>query len=232
MMRARRRALGAVVKPMPSEAISLALAASIYPPALAAVIALGRGTQVRLRVLLLVFGAFFTVLFTGALMLLLFSEVSGSSATTRTVGSGLYIAGGVALVVLGFRLLTRPPKPKPKQDTGQSKTDKYLESTRLVLLLGFILYVVPSPIYMGVVKAIADTNASTAQQIGYLVISLLIMLWLIEIPMLILLIFPAGGAKVLENINAWFARNGRRTAAYVSILAGVYLAAVGLIEIL
>ena len=169
---------------MPSEAISLALAASIYPPALAAVIALGRGTQVRLRVLLLVFGAFVTVLFTGGLMLLLFSEVGGSSGTTRTVGSGLYIAGGVALVVLGFRLLTRPPKPK--QDTGPSKTDKYLESTRLVLLLGFILYVVPSPIYMGVVKAIADTNASTAQQIGYLVISLLIMLWLIEIPMLIL----------------------------------------------
>ncbi len=50
---------------MPAEAVSLALAASIYPPALAVVIALGRGTQVRLRVLLLVVAAFFTVLLTG-----------------------------------------------------------------------------------------------------------------------------------------------------------------------
>jgi|GEM_PF-1455120 len=215
---------------MPSEAISLALAASIYPPALAAVIALGRGTQVRLRVVLLVLGAFITVLLTGSLMLLLFSEVGGSSSSARTVGSGIYIAGGVALVALGYRLLTRPPAPK--QDKGPSKTDKYLESARLVLLLGFILYVIPSPIYLGVVKAIADTNASTAQQIGYLVIALLIMLWLIEIPMLILLIFPARGAAVLENINAWFARHGRVAAAWISIVAGVYLVGVGLIEIL
>jgi len=215
---------------MPSEAISLALAASIYPPALAAVIALGRGTQVRLRVLLLVVGAFFTVLLTGMLMLLLFTEVGGSSSPARTVGSGLYILGGAALIVLGFRLLNRPSAPK--QDKGPSKTDRYLESARLVLMLGFIMYVVPSPIYMGVVRSIADTHASTGQQVVYLVIALVIMLWLIEVPMLMLLIFPERGAQVLENINAWFARNGRRAAAYVSILAGVYLVGVGLIEIL
>jgi hypothetical protein len=39
---------------MPPEAVSLALAASIYPPALTAVIALGRGVEVRLRVVLFV----------------------------------------------------------------------------------------------------------------------------------------------------------------------------------
>jgi hypothetical protein len=39
------------------EAVSLALAASIYPPALAAVIALGRGVEVRLRVVLFVIAA-------------------------------------------------------------------------------------------------------------------------------------------------------------------------------
>ncbi len=98
----------AVTALMPSEAISLALAASIYPPALAAVIALGRGTQVRLRVVLLVFGAFFTVLLTGSLMLLLFTEAGASSSSSaRTIGAGLYVAGGVALVVLGFRLLNK-----------------------------------------------------------------------------------------------------------------------------
>lgn len=64
---------------MPPEAISLALAASIYPPALAVVIALGRGAQVRLRVLLLVVAAFLTVLLTGLLMLLLFNEAAVTS---------------------------------------------------------------------------------------------------------------------------------------------------------
>jgi hypothetical protein len=36
---------------MPSQTIALALGASIYPPAVAAVIALGRGADVRPRVL-------------------------------------------------------------------------------------------------------------------------------------------------------------------------------------
>ncbi len=217
---------------MPSEAISLALAASIYPPALAAVIALGRGTQVRLRVLLLVVAAFFTVLMTGALMLLLFGEVGSSSKPARSIGSGLYILGGAALIWLAFRLRNREPDPEKKKDSGPSKTDRYLESARLVLVLGVALYVVPSPIYMGVVKAISDTNASTAQQLLYLVQALLIMLWMIEIPMLLLLLFPARGSQILESINGWFARNGRMAASVVALVAGVYLVGVGLVEIL
>jgi hypothetical protein len=100
-----------------------------------------------------------------------------------------------------------------------------------VLVLGVVLYVIPSPIYMGVVKAIADTQASTAQQLVYLVEALLIMLWMIEIPMLLLLAFPTRGSRVLEGINAWFARNGRRVAVLVAAGAGVYLIGVGLVEL-
>ena len=40
---------------MPTQALALALAASIYPPAVAAVIALGRGSEVRSRVFAFVF---------------------------------------------------------------------------------------------------------------------------------------------------------------------------------
>ena len=216
---------------MPSEAISLALAASIYPPALAAVIALGRGKQVRLRVLLLVVGAFFAVALTGALMLLLFTEAGLTSAQARTAGSGLYIAAGVALIVLALRLRNREPA-SPKEDSGPSKIDRYLESARLVLLLGVVLYVIPSPIYMALVKAIADTTGSTAQKLLYLLQALLIMLWMIEIPTLMLIAFPERASRVLESINAWFARNGRLVAVITAAVAGVYLIGVGLAELL
>ncbi len=215
---------------MPSEAVSLALAASIYPPALAVVIALGRGTEVRLRVLLLVVGAFITVLATGSLMLLLFTEVGGSSEPTRTAGAALYIAAGIALLWLAVRLRNRDPDA-PKEKSGPSRTDRYLESARLVLVLGVVLYIIPSPIFLGVVKAIADTHASTSQQLVYLVMALLIMLWLIEIPMLLLLLFPARGSRILENINGWFARHGQLVAVLVSAAAGVYLLGVGLVEL-
>ncbi len=216
---------------MPSEAISLALAASIYPPALAAVIALGRGSDVRLRVLLLVSAALLTVFITGALMLLLFEELGATSGQARSLTSGLYIAGGAALIFLAIRL--RHPGPaKPKEQSGPSKTARYLESRRLVLVLGVILYIVPSPIYVGAVKAIADTKASTGQELLYLAVTVLVMLWMIEIPMLMLLAFPRRAAAALESINVWFARNGRLVAVIASAAAGAYLIGVGLVELL
>jgi len=214
---------------MPHEAVSLALAASIYPPAIAVLIALGRGSDVRLRVVLLVSAALLTVFLTGALMLLLFEELGATSSQQRTVSSGLYILGGAFLLWLAYRL--RHPGPaRPRKETGPSKTERYLESRRLVVLLGVILYIVPSPIYVGAVKAIADTKASTAQELLYLALTVVIMLWLIEIPMFMLLAFPHRGSAMLERINGWFARHGRTVAVIAAAGAGAYLIAVGLLE--
>ena len=218
---------------MPSEAISLALAASIYPPALAAIIALGRGTQVRLRVLLLVIAAFFTVLLTGALMLLLFTEV-GSSDQTGAHGRLRPATSSAAWRCSGWHsgCATASLTPTRRRTPGPRKPTATWRARAWCCCSACVLYVVPSPIYMGVVKAIADTNASTGQQMLYLVQALLIMLWMIEIPMLLLLLFPARGSQILESINAWFARNGRMAAFVVALVAGVYLIGVGLVEIL
>jgi hypothetical protein len=61
---------------------------------------------------------------------------------------------------------------------------------------------------------------------------LLIMLWMIEIPMLMLIAFPERGSRALDAINAWFARNGRRVAVLGSAVLGVYLVGVGVVEVL
>lgn len=212
---------------MPPEAISLALAASIYPPALAAVIALGRGQEVRLRVVLLVAAAYLTVFVTGALMLFLFTEAGATSSSARAPSSGLYIVGGIASLVFARRLARRPPR-KAEESSGPSRTDRYLQSRRLILMLGFLLYVVPSPIYIGAVKALADTKSSTATQLSYLALMLLIMLWLIELPMLAVIAFPERATAVLESVNDWFARNGRRIGVIALVVLGLYLLGVGI----
>lgn len=216
---------------MPAEAISLAIAASIYPPALAAVIALGRGQEVRLRVVLLVIAAYLTVFITGALMLLLFTEAGATSQQARAPSSSLYLIGGIASLALARRVHRRPPK-EPKAPGTPSRTDRYLESTRLVLLLGVILYVVPSPIYIGAVKAIADTKESAPQQLAYLALMLLIMLWLIELPMLAVIAFPERSTAVLEAVNDWFSRNGRRIGVALLVVLGLYLLGVGIAGLL
>ncbi len=215
---------------MPSEAVSLALAASIYPPALAAVIALGRGVEVRLRVVLFVIAAYCTVLVTGALMLFLFNELDATRAQVITPTAGLYVAAGSALLFVATRLRRDPP-PVSAHDAGHSRIDRYLQSRLLVVVLGVILYVIPSPIFAGAVNAIADTNASPGQELAYLAQMLLLMLWLIELPMLMLIAFPRQSEGALERINAWFAAHGRRLLVLACAGLGVYLILIGAIEL-
>jgi hypothetical protein len=215
---------------MPSDAVSLALAASIYPPALAAVIALGRGEDVRLRVVLFVAAAYLTVLCTGALMLFLFGELEVTHTQLGTPSAALYLAGGCVLLLVSVRL-RRPRRAAPADSRGQSRTERYLRNRWLVALLALILYVVPSPIFVGAVKAIADTNASAGQQLAYLAEMLVIMLWLIELPMLMLIVFPTRAELVLERTNAWFARHGRSMLVLVAAVLGIYLVVVGVVEL-
>jgi hypothetical protein len=215
---------------MPAEAVSLALAASIYPPALAAVIALGRGREVRLRVAIFVLSAYATVLCTGALMLFLFVEVQATHRQLVTPTASLYLAAGCVLLLVAVRL-SRPRGEPSRPSAGASRTDRYLQSRRLVLALGVVLYVVPSPIFVGAVKAIADTHAGTTQQLVYLVEILLIMLWLIEVPMLMLIAFPVRAQSALERINGWFAAHGREILVLGSAGLGLYLLGVGALEL-
>jgi hypothetical protein len=215
---------------MPPEAVSLALAASIYPPALAAVIALGRGVEVRLRVALFVIAAYCTVLVTGSLMLFLFDELDATREQVVTPTAGLYVAGGSVLLFVATRLRHAPRRSSPR-DTSRSRIDRYLQSRWLVVALGVVLYVVPSPIFAGAVRAIADTNVSAGQELAYLAQMLLLMLWLIELPMLMLIAFPRHSVGALERVNAWFAAHGRKLLVFASGGLGVYLVIVGVVEL-
>jgi hypothetical protein len=215
---------------MPPEAVSLALAASIYPPALAAVIALGRGVEVRLRLVLFVIAAYCTVLVTGTLMLFLFDELAATREQVIGPTAGLYVAGGLVLLFVAtrFRRDTRRTSP---QHTSRGRIDRYLQSRWLVAVLGVILYVVPSPIFAGAVKAIADTDVSDGEKLAYLGQMLLIMLWLIELPMLMLIAFPSHSVGALEQANTWFGNHGRRLLVVASGGLGIYLIIVGVVEL-
>ena len=107
-----------------SQALSLALAGSIYPPAVAAVIALGRGPQVRSRVFAFVFAAALVTYASGVLLLFLFDELGVSTPGRPTPGAAIDIALGVALVLLAIYL--RRKRPARATAGKSSKVERYL----------------------------------------------------------------------------------------------------------
>jgi hypothetical protein len=144
------------------------------------------------------------------------------------------VALGVLLILLAIRLRRKRPDlaATAKPSNGPSKIERYLESRRLAFVLGITLYVLPSPIYIGAVKAIADANLSTGNELLDIVAVVAVMLWMVELPMLMLLVVPDRAAGMLERINLWFARNGRSLAIVAAAGAGVYLIVKGLVQLI
>jgi hypothetical protein len=219
---------------MPTQALAFALAASIYPPAVAAVIALGRGAQVRSRVFAFVAAAAITTYATGTVMLLALEELGATSTSNRSASAGINLILGVALLVLAVRLRTHKADNAADAATSAkpSKVERYLQSRRLAFLLGITLYIIPSPIYVGAVKAIADAKLSTSAELLALAATVATMLWLIELPMLMLLAAPGWASDALERLNRWFAAHGRQVAVVVSAAGGLYLCIKGLTDLI
>lgn len=217
---------------MPPQTIALAFAASIYPPAVAAIIALGRGEQLRSRVLAFVVAAAVTTYAVGAAMLFAFEGIGAARKRDLSLSSGIYIGLGVLLMLLAVRLQRRRGRgSRDAADKRPSKIERYLRSRRLAFVLGVTLYALPSPIYAGAVMSIDNADLSTGSELLALAVAVAVMLWLIEIPMLMLLIYPAPAGDALDRTNRWFSRNGRTIAVVFSAAAGAYLVIKGVSDL-
>jgi hypothetical protein len=99
-------------------------------------------------------------------------------------------------------------------------------------VLGVTLYALPSPQYLGVVKSIADANLKKGGELITLKVAVVVMLWIIELPVLMLMIAPEHSARALERVNGWFAGRGRRIVVVLLAVVGGYLVVNGLSHLL
>ncbi len=214
---------------MPTQAFTLALAGSIYPPAVAALIAIGRGPGMRPRLISFVLAAMATTYAVGLLMLIALVQLGITGIHHRTPGAALQLAVGVALVGLAIYVRTRPARPR---DPGKrSRIDRYLQSSRLAFVLGVTLYLLPSPQYIGAVGSVAGANMGKGSELIALAVIVVLMLWMVELPMLMLLVAPERGTRTLEAVNGWFAGRGRTMLVVLLAAIGCYLVVNGLIHL-
>jgi hypothetical protein len=221
---------------MPAQALELALAASIYPPALLAIIALGRGPQLKSRVFVFVLGALLVTYALGVLMLVVLDELGATGPDHWAPSSAFDLLLGVVLIGVAVYLRRKrsdaPSSTDPATQSEPSKIARYMESRRLAFVLGLTLYVLPSPIYIAAAKTIADAQLAKGSELLALAVTVAVMLWLIEVPMLMLLAVPERAADVLERTNLWFSQHRRQIVWIVSAGVGAYLIVKGLADLI
>jgi len=225
------RSTSAAGAEVPSQAITLALLGSVYPPALAVAVAIAAGDKVRSRFAIFVSAAAVTTYAVGFAILEIFTAADLSSPKHQHSSGLLQLVIGFALVLVGIYLQRHRRRPdKPKEPKGESKIERAMNSVPLLLLLGVTLYALPSPQFIGAVKAISGQSVPEPRKLIQLLIVVAIMLWMIEVPAVGLAIFPEQAGRVLDRFNEWLARHGRTLLIVICYVAGVWMIVNGLIH--
>lgn len=210
------------------EAIPLALAAAVNPPAILALILLLSGKHPQRLVLGFLAGAATAVIGIGLIGLLALTASGATGGDSRSASAGADLVLGLALVGLSAWAWRRrahpPPEPDGADDPGRLArlSDRAARSVRWAFALGLIMYLF-SPAYFAAVKAIAYSDSSTTGQLLAVLISAACTLLLVEIPAVWLLVRPDGVRATLERIRDWLATHSWTVVAVVAAAAGAWL---------
>lgn len=154
----------------------------------------------------------------------------GESGFTRqrpTRSGWFYIAVGLlmlAFAVVAFLRSRRRPK--------ESKRDNRVHEGRLAVAFGLgIVMWLPSPTYLAALKQIDDTHSGWALTTVYGAIAVILVLWMVEIPIILFLLWREPVRHHLGRANGWIKRHGPVLLAGLTAVAGVGIVANGIIDL-
>src|SRR5262249_11562823 len=131
---------------MPVQAIPLALAASLYPLGIAALLLLTEAVRPRPTGLVFLAGAIACTLPLGFAVVFALHGAGLQLDSKQTARDGLRLALGVVLMLAALALARRPPRPhgEPSRVVRLAKEG----GLRAVFAASIVLYVLPSPVYL------------------------------------------------------------------------------------
>ena len=217
-----------------SEALPLALAAAIYPPALLVLLLLTGGPRPRPLV-----GTYFAgaALVTGGVGLVGLAVADGARLTVQRS----HQASGITSIVLGLLLLPiaawawrrgrRPPRERERGNHRIAEWSRRAAASRpWAFVLGVLMYL-PSPLYLLAIKAIADSGDSSASEVVAVLICAICVLLFVEVPLIALYVRPAAVAGGLRGVHDWLVRNSWNLAAACALAGAVYAVVKGVAEL-
>jgi formate hydrogenlyase subunit 4 len=209
----------------------------LYPPAILIVILLLTGEHPRRLVFAYLAGAALIVLSVGVGFLFVLSGSGATQQDSTTASAGVDVVLGAALLALGIWAWRRRHRAPTATEEGDDQGGRISEwsgrataSAKWAFALGILMYL-PSPLYLGAIKAVADSGDSTASRLLAILICAVCVMLFVEIPAVALLLRPDGLEARLKRFQAWLARNGWTILAVLAIAAGVYLLVRGIAEL-
>jgi Sap-like sulfolipid-1-addressing protein len=189
-------------------------------------------------------GAMMTSVTLGLVIVLATDGSSNTAQHTLSPSMDLTL-GGLLLVAAYLIRPSRLPKEtgrwaerrrrraEAREKKGQPKWQRTLSkgSARTTFVVGALL-TLPGASYLIGLHKIADSNPSTAEAIGAVVLFNVIMLALLELPLIGYLFAPEWTPQAVDRFKDWFSRNARRLAFRFAVIIGVLLIVRGLVYIL
>jgi uncharacterized membrane protein YidH (DUF202 family) len=213
------------------EALPLALAAAVYPPALLVLLLLMSGTHPRRLVLAYFGGAALLTLGAGLIGLEVLRGADLTTQDSRSASGAVYVVVGLLLLVLAVWAWRRRAMRSGGDEDGGGRiadwSQRALTGRRWAFALGLAMFL-PSPLYLLAVKDIADGGDSAASQALAVVICAIGVLLFVEIPLAALYVRPAAVESGLARTHRWIARNGWTLAAILALIGAIYALAKGL----
>jgi arginine exporter protein ArgO len=215
---------------MPVQAVPLALAASLYPLGIAALLLLTEAARARSKVAVFLAGAVACTLPIGFLVVFALHGIGLDQDSKRSASYGLRLAIGVVLLVAALAIARWSPKPhnKPSRVIRLTREGGLIE----VFVAAIALYVLPSPVYLAALEVVGSTKLDTAARAGWVLIVVALVLITVEVPVLLFLLAPGLTVPRLRALDAWLGRNARTLLAMVLAVIGVWEVIDGLVGLL
>jgi hypothetical protein len=210
---------------MPTQAIPLALIASVYPVGLAALIVLFQGARPKARSRAFLAGAaiWFVVVF-------VLRGVGLTHSHNSSPRYGLRLAIGVLFLVGAWFLHHRQPSDSTDKP---SRLMTAINNPRLLIafIVGIALYS-PSPSYLSALEAVGSTKLGTAALVLWVFIVVALALVTLILPVLLFELAPDWTTQKLNALHKWLTQHGRSLLIGVLIVLGIWQFIYGLVGLL
>jgi hypothetical protein len=158
-------------------------------------------------------------------------SAAGFTRERPTRSGWFYVAIGVLMLAFAAVVYLRSRR-RPKKGKSDDKQEARIREGRVAVAFGLGLVMwLPSPTYLAALKLIQDTHSGWALTTVYAGIAVILVLWILEIPIIIFLLFRETARHHLGVTNAWLKVHGVAVLAALTAVTGVAVLLKGVLQL-